>query len=57
MSKISFISFYEEHYAKHTSKPRERVVHVTNLTTGTRYMNTQGMLPFENMTADNIKST
>ena len=28
-----------------------------NLITGTRYMNTQGMLPFENMTADYIKET
>lgn len=30
---------------------------LSNLITGTRYMNTQGMLPFENMTADYIKST
>ncbi len=28
-----------------------------NLITGTRYMNTQGMLPFENMVADYIKET
>ena len=28
-----------------------------NLITGTRYMNTTGMLPFENMTADYIKET
>ncbi len=28
-----------------------------NLITGTRYMNTQGMLPFENMIADYIKET
>lgn len=28
-----------------------------NLITGTRYLNTQGMLPFENMTADYIKET
>ena len=28
-----------------------------NLITGTRYMNVQGMLPFENMTADFIKET
>lgn len=28
-----------------------------NLITGTRYMNTQGMLPFENMVAEYIKST
>ncbi len=28
-----------------------------NLVTGTRYMNTQGMLPFENMIADYIKET
>ncbi len=28
-----------------------------NLITGTRYMNTEGMLPFENMTADYIKET
>lgn len=28
-----------------------------NLTTGTRYLNTEGMLPFENKTADYIKST
>ncbi len=26
-----------------------------NLVTGTRYMNTQGMLPFENMVADHVK--
>ena len=29
----------------------------SNLITGTRYMNTQGMLPFENMIADYIKET
>lgn len=28
-----------------------------NLVTGTRYLNTQGMLPFENLTADYIKET
>lgn len=28
-----------------------------NLITGTRYMNVQGMLPFENMVADYVKST
>lgn len=28
-----------------------------NLITGTRYMNTQGMLPFENMVADYVKET
>lgn len=28
-----------------------------NLITGTRYMNTEGMLPFENMTADFVKET
>lgn len=28
-----------------------------NLITGTRYMNTEGMLPFENMTADYIRET
>lgn len=28
-----------------------------NLITGTRYMNTQGMLPFENKVADYVKST
>ncbi len=28
-----------------------------NLITGTRYMNTEGMLPFENLTADYIKET
>ena len=28
-----------------------------NLITGTRYMNTEGMLPFENMVADYIKQT
>ena len=28
-----------------------------NLITGTRYLNVQGMLPFENMTADYIKET
>lgn len=28
-----------------------------NLITGTRFMNTEGMLPFENMTADYIKET
>jgi DNA-entry nuclease len=28
-----------------------------NLITGTRYLNVEGMLPFENMTADYIKST
>lgn len=28
-----------------------------NLITGTRFMNTEGMLPFENMTADFIKET
>ena len=28
-----------------------------NLITGTRYMNVEGMLPFENMTADYIKET
>lgn len=28
-----------------------------NLITGTRYMNTEGMLPFENMVADYIKET
>jgi len=28
-----------------------------NLVTGTRYMNTEGMLPFENMIADYIKET
>ena len=28
-----------------------------NLITGTRYMNTEGMLPFENMTADYIEAT
>ncbi|MBQ7500805.1 MAG: DNA/RNA non-specific endonuclease [Clostridia bacterium] len=30
---------------------------VNNLITGTRYMNTQGMLPFENMVADYVKET
>jgi len=30
---------------------------VRNLITGTRYMNVQGMLPFENMVADYIKET
>ena len=30
---------------------------VRNLITGTRYLNTQGMLPFENMVADYIKET
>jgi len=30
---------------------------LSNLITGTRYMNIQGMLPFENQTADYIKST
>jgi len=30
---------------------------LSNLITGTRYMNIQGMLPFENKTADYIKST
>lgn len=30
---------------------------VKNLITGTRYMNTQGMLPFENMVADYVKET
>lgn len=30
---------------------------VCNLITGTRYLNVTGMLPFENMTADYIKST
>ncbi len=30
---------------------------LSNLITGTRYMNMQGMLPFENKTADYIKST
>lgn len=30
---------------------------VRNLITGTRYMNTEGMLPFENMVADYIKET
>lgn len=30
---------------------------VNNLITGTRYLNVQGMLPFENMTADYIKET
>lgn len=30
---------------------------IKNLITGTRYMNTEGMLPFENMTADYIKET
>ncbi len=29
----------------------------SNLITGTRYMNTQGMLPFENMVADYVKET
>ena len=29
----------------------------SNLITGTRYLNIQGMLPFENMTADYIKET
>lgn len=29
----------------------------SNLITGTRYLNTEGMLPFENMTADYIKET
>ncbi len=29
----------------------------SNLITGTRYMNTEGMLPFENMVADYIKET
>ena len=28
-----------------------------NLITGTRYMNTEGMLPFENMVADYVKET
>lgn len=28
-----------------------------NLVTGTRYLNTQGMLPFENMVADYVKET
>ena len=28
-----------------------------NLITGTRYLNTEGMLPFENMVAEYIKST
>ncbi|WP_232818897.1 DNA/RNA non-specific endonuclease, partial [Megasphaera stantonii] len=28
-----------------------------NLITGTRYMNVQGMLPFENMVADYVKET
>ena len=28
-----------------------------NLITGTRYMNTEGMLPFENMIADSIHET
>lgn len=28
-----------------------------NLITGTRYLNTEGMLPFENMTADYVKET
>lgn len=28
-----------------------------NLITGTRYMNVEGMLPFENMVADYIKET
>ena len=30
---------------------------VKNLITGTRYMNTKGMLPFENMVADYVKET
>ncbi|MCM1528837.1 MAG: DNA/RNA non-specific endonuclease [Alistipes sp.] len=30
---------------------------VQNLITGTRYLNTEGILPFENMTADYIKAT
>lgn len=30
---------------------------VCNLITGTRYMNTEGMLPFENMVADYVKET
>lgn len=30
---------------------------VQNLITGTRYMNTEGMLPFENMVADYVKET
>ena len=30
---------------------------VRNLITGTRYMNTEGMLPFENMVADYVKET
>ena len=30
---------------------------VNNLITGTRYLNVQGMLPFENLTADYIKET
>lgn len=30
---------------------------VSNLVTGTRYLNTEGMLPFENMAADYIKET
>ena len=30
---------------------------LSNLITGTRYMNTQGMLPFENKTAEYIRST
>ena len=30
---------------------------VKNLITGTRYLNVQGMLPFENLTADYIKET
>lgn len=29
----------------------------SNLITGTRYMNTEGMLPFENMVADYVKET
>ena len=28
-----------------------------NLITGTRYLNVQGMLPFENLTADYVKET
>ena len=30
---------------------------VKNLITGTRYLNVQGMLPFENLTADYVKET
>lgn len=36
-------------------EPKERIQATKNLITGTRYLNIEGMLPFENMVADYVK--